>query len=119
MHESIPRGYTNAGARQLLSSYPNRQPSARNDDQPLRTYSGSIDIAASCGSSTENVVPRRSPFILDRTRIEPPCFSTSCLHTHNPRPFPTVPLVVKKGSKMLLVVSTVMPVPPSATAIRT
>jgi hypothetical protein len=51
--------------------------------------------------------------------MEPPFFSTSCLQTQSPRPVPTVPLVVKKGSKIFFIVVSAMPLPQSATAIRT
>jgi hypothetical protein len=41
------------------------------------------------------------------------------LHTHSPRPVPTEPFVVKKGSKICFIVATPMPCPQSATVIRT
>jgi hypothetical protein len=79
----------------------------------------SAGIAASRGSTTENVVPLRAPSRFDRTRMEPPFLSTSCLHTHRPRPVPTIPFVVKKGSKISFIVAAPMPCPESATVIRT
>src|SRR5580692_8627767 len=60
---------------------------------------------ASPGRTREKVVPRRAPPVLERTWMQPPFFSMSCLQTQRPRPVPTVPLVVKKGSKTCLMVA--------------
>src|ERR1700760_3271579 len=82
-------------------------------------YATATDVPVLHGSKIENVVPRRRPSFVDRTLIDPRFCSTSCLHTQSPRPVPTVPLVVKKGSKILFVVASAMPLPESATVIRT
>ena len=55
-------------------------------------------VPAFTGITTENVVPRRLPLVLERTWIEPLCFSMIFLHTHSPRPEPVACLVVKRGS---------------------
>ena len=73
----------------------------------------------STGRTTENTVPLRAPLLLERMRMVPPCLSIICLLTQRPSPVPTVPLVVKNGSKICCRELALMPLPLSATVTRT
>jgi hypothetical protein len=55
---------------------------------------------AGTGRTMENVVPFGSQ-VRERAQIKPPCFSTICLQTQRPSPFPVDPFVVKNGSNIL------------------
>src|ERR1700724_2570865 len=70
------------------------------------------------GRTTEMVVPLWSPEVEEWRRTEAPRLAISCLLVHRPRPFPTAPLVVKKGSKSCFLEAGAMPLPLSATVMR-
>ena len=63
-------------------------------------------------------VPDLSPCRL-RNRKTPPCCSTRAFVAHKPIPVPTSAFVVKKGTKILFCTSRDMPLPLSASVIRT
>ena len=71
----------------------------------------------SAGRKTRNVVPTSNSLA---TSMNPPCVLTipNAVESPNPVPLP-ISLVVKKGSKILLMISGEMPCPVSATVTTT
>ena len=63
-------------------------------------------------------MPLLFPEVEEWRRTEPPRLSMSCLLVQRPGPFPTSPLVVKKGSKSCFLEAALMPLPLSATVMR-
>ena len=64
-------------------------------------------------------MPLDAPLLLERTRMVPACLSMICLLTQRPSLVPTVPFVVKNGSKICCRKLPSMPLPLSATVTRT
>ena len=64
-------------------------------------------------------MPLDAPLLLERTRMVPACLSMICLLTQRPSLVPTVPFVVKNGSKICCRKLPSMLLPLSATVTRT
>ena len=79
----------------------------------MRIRSWCVAAVASIGRKIMKDVPEFPERVQVRTRTKPPCFSTIPRETHNPRPVPFSPFVVKKGSKRLANTRGSMPDPVS------